>query len=97
MSAAGFTLVEVVVVLAVIAVIATVTSVALVPAVQSGPEGWQAELSRARAEAIRSGHQLVVRIDSVPNRVLLLTPDGAVIGEGIDRFTGRPVPGDVDD
>lgn len=55
-----------------------------------------ASVDQARAEAIRSGRTVTIRLlvtpDSAP-RVLRFLPDGRAVGEGLDPLTGRWIEG----
>jgi hypothetical protein len=87
-------LIELLVVLVLLGLIFSVSGVALA-SLGSPKESAQIRvLQAARAEAIRSGVPVLVRLDTLPSSLfplpLLFLPDGRALGPGVDPLTGRP-------
>ena len=86
-SSAGVTLVELLVVLVLLSLLLGV------PGLARGALGAPREAARpralvaARAEAIRTGRSVPVRVDSM---VVQFFPDGRAVGQGVDPLTGVP-------
>ena len=84
----GVTLVELIVTLAVLGIVLGLATVGLASLRPSAAVEGIAALNRARADAIRSGR--AVQVDGDSQLVMLLLPDGRVLGPGVDLFTGAP-------
>jgi prepilin-type N-terminal cleavage/methylation domain-containing protein len=92
---AGVTLLELLVVLVILGVIVGISGLALTTLRTPREAAVLRTLRRGRAEAIRSGHPVRVRTDSVPTgdlerSVVLFLPDGRAVGPGVDPLTGAP-------
>lgn len=84
-SRAGATLIELLVVLVILGFTTGLSLLAL-PALRPSPEGEEIERAvRVRAQAIRSGQEVVATFDAATVRFL---PDGRVVGGPFDPLTG---------
>ena len=86
-AAGGFTLVEMMVVMTLIGVVAGVAAMSLgVP--DNDREPAEARLAMARDSAARHGIAVTVAVDSsADGGVLLVLPDGRLIGDGMELMT----------
>jgi prepilin-type N-terminal cleavage/methylation domain-containing protein len=85
----GVTLVELLVVVVILGLISGVSGLAFT-SLRLPRESATVHAARvARAEAIRTGRPVALRLDSLPRRpVLLFLPDGRAVGPGVDPLTG---------
>jgi prepilin-type N-terminal cleavage/methylation domain-containing protein len=88
----GFTLLEVIVVVAILGLIVGMSGLAFVALRAPLQSELVHELSRARAEAIKTGRPVVSGNNRAPRTAhVLFMPDGRAVGLGVDPLTGAPL------
>jgi len=84
----GVTLVELLVVVVILGLITGVSGLAFT-SLRVPRESALVRAARvARAEAIRTGRPVGLRLDSLRRPVILFLPDGRALGRGVDPLTG---------
>jgi prepilin-type N-terminal cleavage/methylation domain-containing protein len=85
----GFTLVEVIVAIAILGLMAAMSGLTLTTVTPSREAAERRELTRARAEAIRTGRRVVAATNAHDTVRIVFLPDGRALGPDVDPLTGR--------